>query len=162
MYTQVVLLNADYSLLNAISWKRAICLMVKGKVEVIEASEQKVGEWVLPKVLRLVRRVQAIWQRRIGWSRRSLMLRDQFTCQYCGRSFRQGLTIDHVLPRSRGGQTSWTNTVAACFPCNSRKADRTPQESGMPLRSLPYQPAFREMLLWKCSGPADHLMFASS
>ncbi|MGE0709285.1 MAG: HNH endonuclease [Planctomycetota bacterium] len=81
--------------------------------------------------------------RSVGFSRRNLLRRDQATCQYCG--VRQGgeLTIDHVVPRSRGGATSWENCVLACGRCNHRKADRTPREAGMPLRRAPERPRWQ-------------------
>jgi hypothetical protein len=86
-------------------------------------------------------------RRGLSFSRRNLYRRDDYTCQFCGeRPGASALTIDHVLPRSRGGATSWENCVAACGPCNSRKADRTPTEARMPLRSRPRKPAWRPAL----------------
>jgi 5-methylcytosine-specific restriction endonuclease McrA len=82
-----------------------------------------------------------------GFSRANLYRRDDFTCQFCGaRLGAENLTIDHVLPRSRGGGTSWTNCVAACEPCNSRKADRTPRQAGMLLLSKPRKPRWQPSL----------------
>jgi 5-methylcytosine-specific restriction endonuclease McrA len=72
-----------------------------------------------------------------GWSRSGVLVRDAQTCAYCGR---HGTTVDHVLPLSRGGGSSWLNTVAACAGCNHRKANRTPAEAGMRLRVTPYAP----------------------
>jgi 5-methylcytosine-specific restriction endonuclease McrA len=89
-------------------------------------------------------------RRGTGFSRANLFRRDEFTCQFCGFVAKhlgaEALTIDHVLPRSRGGGTTWENCVAACEPCNSRKADRTPQEAGMPLRQRPRKPRWQPTL----------------
>lgn len=148
MYGQVVLLNADYTLLNAISWKRALCLMIKGKVDVVRTTEQRIGSFTLPRILRLIKRVETIYRRRVSWSKGNVLWRDRHTCQYCGKRIeRKALTVDHVIPRSRGGKNTWTNTVAACFDCNNRKADRTPEEAGMPLLSNPRQPNIYELIL---------------
>lgn len=85
--------------------------------------------------------------RKVVFNRPNLGKRDAFTCQYCGVTLASDdLTIEHVLPRSRGGPTSWENCVAACEDCNSRKADRTPGEAGMRLRSLPIRPDWRPRL----------------
>jgi 5-methylcytosine-specific restriction endonuclease McrA len=73
------------------------------------------------------------------WSRRGVMARDHFRCAYCGRT---ATTVDHVVPQSRGGPNTWTNTVAACGGCNQRKGDRTPAEAGMPLRVEPSAPTW--------------------
>jgi len=82
----------------------------------------------------------------VTFSRRNLFKRDGYTCQYCGcRPGSEELTIDHVTPRSQGGVSSWDNCVLACVKCNSRKADRTPAQAGMPLAKKPYRPAWRPM-----------------
>jgi 5-methylcytosine-specific restriction endonuclease McrA len=81
-------------------------------------------------------------------SRNSVLLRDNFTCQYCGNTpGRNGLTLDHILPRSRGGETTWENVVAACRPCNIRKGDRLPEEARMALRKRPGRPHYLAFLL---------------
>ena len=85
--------------------------------------------------------------RKVVFNRPNLGKRDAFTCQYCGVALSSNdLTIEHVLPRSRGGPTSWENCVAACEDCNARKADRTPREAGMKLRSMPVRPAWTPRL----------------
>jgi 5-methylcytosine-specific restriction endonuclease McrA len=85
--------------------------------------------------------------RKVVFNRPNLARRDEFTCQYCGAELgERDLTIEHVLPRSRGGPTSWENCVAACEDCNARKADRTPREAGMKLRSTPVRPAWKPRL----------------
>lgn len=83
-------------------------------------------------------------RRSVAFSRRNLFKRDKFTCQYCGhRPGSEELTIDHVTPRSRGGETTWSNCVVACVDCNARKADRTPDQARMPLRVEPTQPKWK-------------------
>jgi 5-methylcytosine-specific restriction endonuclease McrA len=85
--------------------------------------------------------------RKVVFNRPNLGKRDAFTCQYCGMTLTSGdLTIEHVLPRSRGGPTSWENCVSACEECNARKADRTPREAGMKLRSMPIRPTWQPRL----------------
>lgn len=85
--------------------------------------------------------------RRVVFNRPNLARRDEYTCQYCGVELGQrDLTVEHILPRSRGGPTTWENCVAACGDCNSRKADLTPKEAGMKLRTTPQQPAWTPRL----------------
>lgn len=85
---------------------------------------------------------------RFVFSRRNVYRRDKYTCQYCGsRTKSEELTIDHVLPRSRGGKSTWTNCVLACFPCNSKKGDKTPLEAGMRLRRNPKKPKWSPQLV---------------
>ncbi|MGO1946914.1 HNH endonuclease [Brachybacterium alimentarium] len=107
---------------------------------------------LIPTALELTRELSGAWvegagQRSIGFSYRAIHERDRWTCTYCGRSVsktppREGLlaTVDHILPRSRGGESSWLNLVCACKECNNRKADRTPAEAGMALCIAPYDP----------------------
>lgn len=90
-----------------------------------------------PSVIRLRRYIHLPYHK-IVLSRRNVMKRDDQTCQYCGR--KSDLTLDHVLPRSRGGRDSWENLVTACTRCNVRKGNRTPEEAGMPLKTQPYRP----------------------
>lgn len=85
--------------------------------------------------------------RKIVFNKHTLARRDEHQCQYCGADlYREKITVEHVLPRSRGGPTTWENCVAACENCNARKADQTPQEAGMPLRSKPVRPNWRTKL----------------
>src|SRR5699024_4699097 len=94
----------------------------------------------LPSVLRLQRRVR-IPRRRVSFTRQNIYRRDAYRCQYCGEKFPANLlTFDHILPKSRGGDTSWTNIVACCQPCNRRKCSRTPDEAQMPLLNIPTEP----------------------
>jgi 5-methylcytosine-specific restriction endonuclease McrA len=141
---QVLVLNASYEPLNVTSVRRAHVLVFKGKAEVIEEWGQPLhsasSTYPWPHVIRLVQyvRVPRSVQRKI--SRRALFARDGWRCVYCGSSGGR-LTLDHVVPRSRGGDSVWENVVTACAPCNLRKGNRTIEESGLHLRTLPRPPA---------------------
>lgn len=135
--SQVLVLNATYEPLNVVSVRRAVVLLLKRKAEVVEAAEA----WLrsertsipLPLVIRLVYFVRIPRYFSLPLSRRAVLARDHYTCQYCGaQPGKANLTIDHVLPRSRGGETRWDNVVTACAPCNRRKGNHTPQEAGLP------------------------------
>lgn len=98
----------------------------------------------------------------VAFSRRNLFKRDRYRCQYCGCQPGGGeLTIDHVLPRSRGGQTTWENCVLACVACNARKADRTPREAGIRLAAEPKQPRWRPHFAWHPRPAASWSKFVS-
>jgi 5-methylcytosine-specific restriction endonuclease McrA len=141
---QVLVLNASYEPLNVTSVRRAHVLVFKGKAEVIERLEKPLASatatYPWPHVIRLVHyvRVPRAVQRKI--SRRALFARDGWRCVYCGTSTGR-LTLDHVTPRSKGGESVWENVVTACSPCNLRKGDRTLEESGLELRVRPRPPA---------------------
>jgi len=139
----VLVLNATYEPLNVCSLRRACVLVLKDKAEIVEVSGRPLrtasSTFPHPAVIRLVSyvRVPQLYARRI--TRKAVFARDGFRCQYCGNGGR--LTVDHVVPRSRGGPSSWENSVTSCAPCNLRKADRLPHEAGMQLRSKPRAPA---------------------
>jgi 5-methylcytosine-specific restriction endonuclease McrA len=127
--------------------RRAVVLLLKEKAEIVEAAEAWLRSEQLalpvPLVIRLVYYVRIPRHFALPLSRRTVLARDQYTCQYCeAEPGRANLTIDHIVPRSRGGETSWENVVTACGPCNRRKGDRTPQEAGMPLRRQPRRPRY--------------------
>jgi 5-methylcytosine-specific restriction endonuclease McrA len=140
----VLVLNASYEPLNVCSVRRAHVLVYKGKAEVIEKLEQPLSSasdtYPWPHVIRLVSyvRVPRAAQRKI--SRRALFARDGWKCVYCGDGGGR-LTLDHVLPRSRGGESIWENVVTSCAPCNMRKGNRLPEEVSMTLHKAPRPPA---------------------
>lgn len=143
----VLVLNASYEPLNIVSVKRAIVLLLKEKAELVEAAQAKIRaerlQFDVPLVIRLVTFVPIPRRLPLPLSRRTVLARDLYTCQYCGTvPGRNELTIDHVVPRSRGGATSWENVVTACGPCNRRKGNRTPDEANMKLHSAPGRPRF--------------------
>ena len=139
-----MVLNQNFEPLNVCNVRRALVLLDRGKAEIIENGRGYLHSatvlYEIPSVIRLIyliRRPRP--QSRL--TRRDVFLRDHFTCQYCGKQTRD-LTLDHVLPRHRGGAHTWENVVAACKTCNHRKAGRTPPEAHMHLRRHPYRPAY--------------------
>lgn len=132
MSGNVTVLNADLEVLHTVSLNHAIRMIVRGVAEVHEASEELIGIFIRPISVRLLKYVVTTWryQRQPKWSKSGVLRRDNFVCAFCGG---KATTIDHVLPRSKGGKNSWKNTVSACSPCNNRKADRTPEQAKMPL-----------------------------
>ena len=141
---QVLVLNASYEPLNVCSLRRAHVLVYKGKAEVVEELDRPLcsatRRFAWPHVIRLVHyvRVPRIVQRKI--SRRALFARDGWRCVYCGSASGR-LTLDHVIPRSRGGGSDWENVVTSCAPCNLRKGNRLLEEAAMQLARKPRPPA---------------------
>lgn len=140
---RVLVLNATYEPINVCSIRRAVVLLLKEKAEVVERGVRSLHAesftLARPVVIRLVAyvRVPHRAQRR-KITRRAVFARDGWACQYCGS--RSNLTVDHVIPRSKGGESSWENIVASCGPCNRRKGDRLPSQVGMELRRAPRTP----------------------
>lgn len=138
----VLVLNKGYVPVNVITAQRAMTLIFKGAAAVVTPSSRFIrtglGNKVpVPSVIRLenYNRVPTVNR---TLSRKNIFLRDRHRCQYCRKQFTSNqLTLDHVIPRSRGGGNGWTNVVAACFPCNNKKGSRTPDEAGMPLKHRP-------------------------
>jgi len=148
----VLVLNATYEPLSVVSVARALHLVMAQRAEVLETADAvlRSAQQVIPVplVIRLLYYVRVPHNLPLPLSRKALLLRDNYTCQYCGaQPPRDQLTIDHVLPRSRGGRTEWENVVIACASCNRRKGNRTPEEAGMKLLRKPYRPRFWTMAL---------------
>jgi 5-methylcytosine-specific restriction endonuclease McrA len=145
---RVLVLNSDYTPLNVTTIRRGFILVIKGKAEVLREDTQKivttVGEFVRPLVIRLLNYVR-FSSSPLKLNRKRLYRRDDGQCVYCGN--KKGLTIDHVLPKSRGGKNTWTNLVTCCSPCNIKKGNRTPEEAGMKLRKKPYEPSIFSFVL---------------
>lgn len=159
--SSILLLNASYEPLTIINHKRALSLILKGRVDA--ACEEVVvvhgvsNNLRIPTVIRL-RRYVNVPRRGARWSRRAVLQRDQHTCAYCG--LRPGdkqrariltvrdFTVDHILPLSRGGKNTWSNTVCACYFCNQRKGNRTPHEVNMKLRWEPKIPRTNYLVVW--------------
>jgi 5-methylcytosine-specific restriction endonuclease McrA len=140
--SRVLLLNATFEPLAVVTAKRAVVLMLTGKAECVEATidgffHSENLAIPAPSVMRLSRYVRVPYRRAVPMTRAGVLRRDQRRCAYCGR---RADTIDHVVPRSRGGAHSWENCVAACRTCNSRKADRLLDELGWALRVTPVAP----------------------
>ncbi|WP_028457077.1 HNH endonuclease [Chloroflexus sp. Y-396-1] len=147
MAQRVLVLNASYEPLQLISVRRALVLLLQEKAELVEAAMQQLRAqsviYHVPLVIRLVRYIRIPRQLRLPCSRRAVFARDRETCQYCGQQpGRANLTMDHVIPRSQGGQTTWENVVTACRDCNHRKGGRTPEQANMVLLSTPRQPQY--------------------
>lgn len=138
----VLVLNQDYSALTICSVQRAIILIHLRKADLVEATP---GHWIRspsvqfpwPSIVRLKIYVRMPY-RKIMLSRKNILRRDKFRCQYCGS--KDSLTVDHVMPKSRGGKDTWKNLVAACTKCNNRKGNRTPEEANMTLHRKPFRP----------------------
>ncbi|MBD3373665.1 HNH endonuclease [candidate division KSB1 bacterium] len=139
---RVLLLNANYEPLTIISARKAILLLYMEKVEMIERREL----WVrsihmalpLPSVIRLREYIRLPY-RRVELTRRNILKRDGYRCQYCGSKNRH-MTIDHIIPRRRGGLDSWENLVCACIECNHRKGDKSLEQANLKLISRPRRP----------------------
>jgi 5-methylcytosine-specific restriction endonuclease McrA len=131
---RVLILNASYEPLHVCSVKRAVMLLMHEVAERVEDSEQVLRSpsqtFPVPSVIRLRKFVKRPPRHRVAFNRKNVFRRDDNTCQYCGNKSND-LTLDHVLPRSRGGPTSWENVVACCRRCNAKKRDRTPDEAKM-------------------------------
>jgi len=140
---RVLVLNATFEPINVCTVRRAVVLLLKAKAELVERSRLELhsenSTVARPVVIRLITYVNVprdAHRRKI--TRRAVFARDSWTCQYCGS--RSNLTVDHVIPRSKGGTSSWENIVASCAPCNRRKGDRLPRQAGMHPRRLPRTP----------------------
>ena len=145
MQGSVLVLNSNFEPLNVCNLKRAIVLVYLGKAEVVKHHQDQQlhtleGKMPSPSVLRLCHQVRRP-RPELRLSRRAILARDNYTCQYCGHSSRE-MTIDHVVPRRLGGGAAWENLVASCKSCNSRKGDKHPQQVGMALRRKPVKPRF--------------------
>jgi 5-methylcytosine-specific restriction endonuclease McrA len=138
---RALVLNASYQPLGVVGVRRALVLALKGKADVLHTNGQVFHserlELHAPSVVRLNYFVKVPFRSRASLSRRAVFVRDNFECQYCGRTAEN---VDHVVPKSRGGRHTWDNVVAACRPCNSRKENRTPSDAGLKLRHVPQPP----------------------
>jgi len=138
----VLVLNQNYEPLNICRVRRAVVLIYSGKAEMLENGTGFIHSssqtFSIPSVIRLPYMVKRPRPKR-KLTRAEIFNRDHYTCQYCGRETRQ-LTLDHVVPRYRGGEHTWENVVSACTSCNRRKAGRTPKEAGMKLINHPSPP----------------------
>jgi hypothetical protein len=138
---RVLVLNSDYTPLNVTDLRRGFILVSKGKAEIVKEDAKKIvttiGEFVRPLIIRLVNYVR-FRRGGIKVGRRRVFKRDGYQCGYCGS--KKNLTIDHIIPRSKGGDNSWTNLVTCCNRCNNDKDDKTPEEAGMKLIVKVYEP----------------------
>lgn len=142
----VLVLSYGYAPLRRVDWQTAFTWLFTGRVEVIDHyADRHVrsarSQWPMPSIVRFLRKAARVFRKGVKFNRRNLYLRDKGRCAYCGsHAAMSDFTFDHVLPRSRGGRTTWDNIVVACLPCNQWKGDRTPQEARMHLRYRPHKP----------------------
>ena len=142
-HRKVLLLNASYEPLGVVTVPRAVRLVWRGSAEAVELDGDRVlrsqrAAYPCPSVIRLVVYVNVRKRRGAGSLRTKVLMRDRYRCQYCGgRGTATDMTLDHILPRSRGGRTTPENLAACCRTCNNRKGDRTPAEARMPLLADP-------------------------
>ena len=141
LHKPVLVLNASYEPINVCAARRALVLVLKGVASAEELSQNLIHSsrhaMPMPSVIRLLEYRRIPHQTR-ALSRKNILMRDRYTCQYCHKTLPSSeLTLDHVMPRSRAGETTWENLVACCHPCNNRKGSRTPEEAGMKLARAP-------------------------
>ena len=163
MHVSCVVLNGDFTYLCTVSWKRAIKLVLNEKVKVLKYSDKVVNyarrAFKIPAVVALIRIVRMVYKNKVPFSKKNVLVRDQHRCIYCDNHSRN-LTIDHVIPRSKGGRTEFDNCVACCKACNVKKGARTPREAGMFIKRPPFQPTIAEFmrLRLKNSGIYEYLV----
>ena len=132
----ILVLNADYTPLNLTTFRRALKLIMKGKAEIVKNEEEEVVRseklaYPKPLIIRLLNYIKSKIKT-FKVNRNRIYKRDNHECAYCGS--KKQLTIDHIIPKSRGGKNTWNNLISSCLSCNLKKGDRTPDEAGMPLR----------------------------
>jgi 5-methylcytosine-specific restriction endonuclease McrA len=143
MSTRCLVLDMGFQPHRIVSWQRAVTMLFREVAEVVEEYDEEIRSVTfsmkLPAVIRLLRKVGR--KRAVKFSRINVLTRDNFTCQYCGqRKSVRKLNYDHVMPRCRGGKTTWENIVTSCIPCNDKKRDRTPEQARMRLLKQPVKP----------------------
>jgi len=148
---RTLVLNAGYEPLAVVSFKRALVLVLNQKATILAGATDQVVrsssmQYELPTVILLQRYVRIPNSKKVPVSRRGVLRRDNHRCGYCGKNAN---TIDHVLPKSRGGADSWENLIACCLRCNNLKSDKTPQEMGWELRVTPKMPTG---VIWSVRG----------
>jgi 5-methylcytosine-specific restriction endonuclease McrA len=138
-------LNSGYEPIKVVNWRKAVVLWLQGKVEVLEFHSTLVHSpsctLNLPAVMRLKQYIRPYLSITVRLSRQNIFLRDEHTCQYCHKRFSEKrLTIDHVVPISKGGRHEWTNVVTACSACNNKKGDKSPERANLILLRKPERP----------------------
>lgn len=154
--TTVVVLNADYTFLNFIDWRKAMTLIAKERVEVIKYSDEIINtvknSFKIPLIVKLTYIVDLVYKRKISFSYTNVFIRDDCTCGYCGKKFNQNskeLTVDHIIPRSLGGKNDWLNCITACKICNNKKSNKSLEDLNMKLLWKPYVPTISQYILKK-------------
>jgi len=145
---KVLVLNSDFTPINVTTVFKGFNLVNKGKAEILKASDQPImagmKTFVRPLIIRLFNYVKFRFHK-LKINRHRIFRRDEYQCVYCGN--KRNLTVDHVIPKSRGGQNTWLNLVTCCSYCNRTKDNKTPEEAGMKLLRRPYEPSmFSEII----------------
>lgn len=150
MSTPVLVLNHTYEVLNATSVRRAIKMLLTGKAEMLKGNgkvyHSTTTQMMIPSVVRLSYYVRLPW-RKVPLTRKNVLLRDDYICQYCGKRSTKGMTVDHIIPRSLGGKTEWDNVVCACKECNNKKKNRKLGDVRLNLLRKPDEPPKRPPVL---------------
>ncbi len=147
---KTLILDASYRPVSVVSWQRAMLLVFTEKAEIVENYPDRFvssvsQKYPIPAILRI--NYVARSRPRINFSRWAVFARDEFTCCYCGEVFpSKGLSLDHVLPLSMGGDKNWTNIVSACYECNHKKGSRTPEQAGLRMYHVPHEPKWNALL----------------
>lgn len=166
MSRQTLVLTPWFSVHRTTDWFDAVCLVYTGKANLIEEYDETVSSpsvtMNIPAVVQLKRAV-ATSKKAVKFSRINVFTRDDFRCQYCGdRKAMRELNYDHVVPRVQGGKTVWNNIVAACYPCNTKKANKTPDQAKMRLLRMPVQPKtlpIPKLVIDRDKAPAEWLPY---
>jgi len=163
--SRTLVLNQGYEPVKVVSWKRAMKLFFLGKAEVVEPYREAPplhSQYLtleIPAVIRFTQKTRYFYGN-LKLSRKLIFRRDNFCCQYCGKKFHHTkLTVDHVVPRSKGGKRTWTNLTTACFSCNQKKGNRTLKECGLTLLSKPQKPTHVAQILFNRTTPEQWLPF---
>ena len=157
---KILVLNYSYEPLQFCNAKRGIIMVVNKRAESIESDGDLVrspnSTFELPAVIRVLKIVKKSRRKSIAFNRKNILRRDNYKCQYCG-DIDNALTVDHIHPKSRGGESSWVNVVIACKPCNLKKGDQTLTEKGMLLIKRPFKPDSHWPYFNVPSGPSSYL-----
>lgn len=157
---KILILNFSYEPLQFCSAKRGLVMVLSGRAEQIECDGYVVRSpsisLQVPTVIRVLNLVKRKVRKNVSFSKKNILRRDNFMCQYCGER-NHPLTVDHIIPKSRGGKTIWVNVVVACKPCNMKKGSRTAREANMRLGKAPSRPKFNFHQIVVPVGPPSHV-----
>ncbi|MHB8153413.1 MAG: HNH endonuclease [Vulcanimicrobiaceae bacterium] len=143
--TDVLVLNFTYEAMNVTTFQRAVKLIFAGKAEIVHNRDRTIASTTLqmrmPSIIRMLYYIRRPRQK-VALTKKNVLLRDDYLCQYCGLRGEKLMTVDHVVPKSKGGPSTWENLVCACMRCNNRKNNRTPDDANMQLTRKPRQPKY--------------------
>jgi len=153
----VIVLNADYSFLGNVDWQRSIVLLYQNKAQIVKETERVVSnfdksyQFVIPRIIRLFKHVKKVFKNKVPYSKYNIFLRDNFVCQYCGKKLQKHeCTVDHIIPKSNNGKSTWLNCATSCKSCNNKKGDKSLKEMiGWKLNKKPYKPSISDFLRMK-------------